>query len=241
VILELDLGNTRGKWRIVRGDEVVARGAADIADWLAGRVPEVWSGADRVRVASVRDAALDLALLAALRPLGAPVQQARSQAYCAGVTNAYADVARLGVDRWLAMLSAYNEFRVPVLVAQAGSALTLDLVDGVGLHRGGYIIPGARLMAQALLGSTDRVRFEPTTALESLAPGAVTDACVHNGIALAMVGAVRLALQQARTSMGAVRLVVAGGDAEALLRLMPGEPCEARPDLVLDGLRWALP
>lgn len=241
MILELDLGNTRGKWRIVRGDTVSARGAGDIGGWLAGRVPDAWRGVAQVRIASVREAALEQGLADVLQSLGAAARFARPQAQCAGVTNAYADVARLGVDRWLAMLAAHNEFREPVLIVQAGSALTLDLVDGAGAHRGGYIIPGARLMAQVLLGSTDRVRFDNASPLESLAPGTITDACVHHGIALALVGAVRLGLQQARGLVGAVRPVVAGGDAQALLELMPDEPCEVRPDLVLDGLHWALP
>lgn len=241
MILELDLGNTRGKWRIVAGADIVARGAGDIDPWLAGAIPREWSGVQRVRIASVRDPALEQALLAVLDGLHAPVLFARPQAACAGVTNAYTQIERLGVDRWLAMLAAYNEFRSAVLILQAGSALTLDLVDGQGLHRGGYIIPGARLMAQALLSSTDRVRFEPAGMLASTAPGCVTDACVQNGIALALVGAARLGLAQARAALGSVGLVTAGGDAEALHKLLAEDGFSWRPYLVLDGLRWALP
>jgi len=241
VILELDLGNTRGKWRIVAGADIVARGVGDIDVWVTGAIPREWSGVQRVRIASVRDPALEQALQAVLAGLNAPVQFARPQAACAGVTNAYKQIERLGVDRWLAMLAAYNEFRSAVLILQAGSALTLDLVDGQGLHRGGYIIPGARLMAQALLSSTDRVRFEQAGMLASTAPGCVTDACVQNGIALALVGAAQLGLAQARVTLGSVRLVTAGGDAEALHKLLAEDGLSWRPDLVLDGLRWALP
>lgn len=240
MILELDLGNTRGKWRIVAGAETVDRGVGEVAAWRSGDLP-AWRGISRVRIASVLGEAAESELAAALGVLGVPVEFARSTQSCGGVTSAYAEPQRLGVDRWLAMLSAYREFRRAVLVVDAGSALTIDLIDASGRHQGGYIIPGARLMAEVLLRSTGRVRFESAHALRSTSPGEITDECVHNGIALALVGAVRLALVQARAAVGEVILVLAGGDAEDLSVLLVGEEIYLRPDLVLDGLRWTLP
>ena len=246
MILELDLGNTRGKWRIVAGAQVLDRGIGEVAAWSAGSFPAAWCDVSRVRVGSVLGDAAEQSLLQALAALKVPVAFARSTAECAGVRNVYAESQQLGVDRWLAMLAAHQEFRRATLVVDAGSALTLDLVGATGQHRGGYIIPGARLMADTLLRSTDRVRFAGNDAPSSTAPGLNTGECVFNGITLALSGAVRLGFEQARASLGDVVLVLAGGDAEAIAAVLSasfieGENLYCRPDLVLEGLRWALP
>jgi type III pantothenate kinase len=246
VILELDLGNTRGKWRIVAGADVVDRGAGEVAVWSGGDFPASWRDVSRVRIGSVLGETAEQALLTALSALGVSVAFARSSAECAGVRNAYVEPQKLGVDRWLAMLAAHREFRRAVLVVDVGSALTLDLVDAAGLHRGGYIIPGARLMADALLQSTDRVRFAASDAPRSIALGVNTGDCVFNGINLALVGAVQLGFEQAQAALGDVLLVLAGGDAGVVeassSRLfVEGDNFHRRPDLVLDGLGWALP
>lgn len=247
MILELDLGNTRGKWRMLDGEQCIARGAGIVADWIAGELPAEWAGITRVRAASVLAAAVGAELAVAIeRRLAVPVNFAHAAAEAAGVRNAYASPSSLGVDRWLGVVAAYREFRRPVMVVSAGTALTIDWVDAGGGHGGGYIIPGARLMAEALLRSTDRVRFDRTRAnglpmLISTQPGRQTDDCVYNGIALALAGAVRLAVTQARAEVGDIVLVLAGGDADALSDLLKGEEVHSRPDLVLDGLRLVLP
>ena len=64
----------------------------------------------------------------------------------------------LGVDRWLALVAAWNMVRQPAVVADLGTAATLDFVAGDGRHVGGYIVPGPGLMAKALARDTARVR-----------------------------------------------------------------------------------
>ena len=49
----------------------------------------------------------------------------------------------LGVDRFLAMLAALERFpNSPLLVIDAGSAVTFDVIDAKGMHQGGLIMPG---------------------------------------------------------------------------------------------------
>src|SRR5205085_7856667 len=59
---------------------------------------------------------------------------------------------KAGIDR-LFNAVAVNSRRRPnaaAVVVDAGSAVTVDLVDEHGVFRGGAILPGLRLMAQAL-------------------------------------------------------------------------------------------
>lgn len=215
--------------------------------WLAGDLPAAWQGAvTRVRGASVLGDAPEQALAEALTTaLQLPVVWARSSASCAGVSNAYATPGRLGVDRWLALIAAYRQCLSAVLVVDIGSALTIDLVDGAGLHRGGYIMPGPRLMADALLRATDRVRFAPNEDLTVPEPGIDTATCVNNGISAALTGAVVLAHGRGQTLLGTpLTTLVAGGYAASLAQHLAGAGIgdwHLRPELVLDGLRWVLP
>ncbi|NNE38037.1 MAG: type III pantothenate kinase, partial [Gammaproteobacteria bacterium] len=56
-----------------------------------------------------------------------------------GVTNGYKYVDQLGVDRWMAIIAAWNIVQNNVMVVDIGSAMTIDLVNKEGVHLGGYI------------------------------------------------------------------------------------------------------
>ena len=248
MILEIDIGNTRAKWRLLgEGNVVAARGGGEISEWLRSGLPREWRrNLARVRAASVVATELELKLADKIRDsLGLEAEFARSSAQKAGLINAYSDPQSLGVDRWLALLAAYKQVNSAVLVVDVGSALTIDLADRQGAHRGGYIIPGPRLMQEALLRDTDRVRFEARESLSHLAFGSDTADCVAGGIVAAQVGAVLVAMQIARAAVGdEVRLFVTGGwGAEVGGRLQDVGAADfvVVPELVLDGLRWALP
>lgn len=248
MILELDLGNTRAKWRILNSSaDIIARGVDDISVWLDGDFPTIWS-ADirRVRIASVLSLETETRLVSKIRSaLSLIPEVARSSLHCVGVTNAYAAPERLGVDRWLALIAAYKKTESAVMVVDVGTALKVDVADEAGRHLGGYIIPGAVLMECALFEGTDRVRFESGARLESVAFGADTRSCVQGGITAALMGAVLVAVEQCRSLMGVAPLIcVTGGLGLQIRDCLEAAGikdicCES--DLVLDGLRWALP
>lgn len=64
-----------------------------------------------------------------------PLHFIKSTASAAGVTNGYDFPERLGVDRWLAVIAAYNIFKTDVCVFDCGTAITLDLVRANGLYQ----------------------------------------------------------------------------------------------------------
>lgn len=256
-VLQLDLGNSRLKWRLIergsdspgesaRGagagetaarpaltDEVLSRGACAPQDdaWLHQPVTVA-----AVQVASVAGDATEAALAARVRDrFGVEPWFARTAARSGDLVNSYGEPQRMGVDRWLAMVAARARCGERLCVVDAGSALTIDLVAADGRHEGGYIIPGTALMARSLLADTDRVRFEEGAA-DSLSPGRSTAACVHSGIALAQAGALRLALAEASATGAAPRVVASGGGGAALLALAGLEDAEYREDLVFEGL-----
>lgn len=229
MILQLDVGNTRLKWRLLDGSEFVERGALvrggmDLPR-LAHEPKQVW-------VASVAGEELEIVLRQRITDAwGVEPWFARSSAASCGVHNSYDHPARMGVDRWLAMLAAWNATPGPVCVVDAGSALTIDFVADSGAHLGGYILPGMDSMERALLSDTDRVRFTDA-ARDCLQPGRSTEAAVFNGLLLSQAGAVALALNR---MANAGEIYYSGGNGAALQAAVDRGGMFA-PELVLDGL-----
>jgi type III pantothenate kinase len=147
----------------------------------------------------------------------------------------------LGVDRWLAMLAARAETRGPVCVIQAGTAVTFDAVDAAGRHLGGLIIPGLRLMAEALERNTGRIG--PTAGDIAHARGlgmlgVSTDEGVGKGALLAIAAALDRAVAAVGAALGVAPTVLStGGDAERLEAWLE-TPVRFSADLVLAGLAY---
>ena len=61
---------------------------------------------------------------------------------------------KVGVDRVVAAAAAHDVVGDAVVVADFGTAVTIDLVDANGVFQGGVICPGFEISAQALADST---------------------------------------------------------------------------------------
>ena len=232
-----DLGNSRFKGAPLLADgrvgEVIAwphGGEAFAADDIA-RLP---SG-EVAWLASVASPDLRERVLRALDGRFGRVVMARTQARCAGVAIAYARPERFGVDRFLALLGA-REPGVPVLVAGVGTALTIDLLDGEGRHRGGRIAASPTTMREALHQRAAQLPAEGGDYREFADD---TDDALASGCDGAAVALVERSLREAARLLGREpRLLVHGGGAGPLLPLLPA--ARERPRLVLEGLAaWA--
>ncbi len=232
--LQLDVGNSSVKWRLVRRGQICDRGSYQRNNQSAqAKLLNCTDTLDYIWIASVAAPAAEVELAGLLEgQWGIAPWFARTQACTGSLSNSYEDPGRMGVDRWLAMLGAREREQGRLCVIDAGSALTIDIVSASGRHEGGYIIPGAALMERALLLDTDRVRFDEEVGY-ALAPGTSTAAAVRHGIALAQAGAVALALDQAGSEPMA--LLFCGGAGEALMQLV-NRGGQWLPDLVFEGL-----
>lgn len=251
MILEIDVGNTRAKWRVVdalgqAGDrghwahsKMALPAAAELDDMLG------CSRCRRARVGSVAGAALNQRLQGWAVTRKLDMQFAQASVACAGVSNSYDQPARMGVDRWLAMLAAFNRYGGNLCVIDCGTALTFDVVSAAGKHIGGLIMPGVRLQQNALGEHTDKVIFSKQPTAGELRLGTDTPGCVHNGSKFMLVGAIHEVLSYVEQQVGAdVQCVISGGDAALLLPLLRPllqESVIEASDIVLDGLQYAVP
>ena len=134
------------------------------------------------------------------------------------------------IDRWLASMAAYQKDSRAVLVVDAGSAISIDLVGPQGEPLGGYITPGLALMHEALWKGTDKVQVKGEDPLNMLVPGVCTHDAVNRGCLLAAVAMIEKLASQYPAS-----IVITGGDAKALVEAI-SLPSDHQPDLVLEGL-----
>jgi type III pantothenate kinase len=238
-ILELDVGNTRAKWRLLGEDPSwCVRGVCTVPDLQGLELGDV--DLLQVRVSSVRSRDFNSELgKSLLLTLGVRPQFARASAECLGVINLYTEPEKLGVDRWLAMLAAFDKVCGACLVIDAGSAITLDAIDVNGQHLGGYIVPGLAMQARSLLAGTDILAPEELR-FGGLAMGCSTQAAIENGVLSMVIAWILSAMRRATNNPV---LFVTGGDASVLSAALKsqGMAHECAPELVLDGLALVFP
>ena len=239
--LLLDIGNTRIKWAFADGSSLRDPGAVVHADGHDAAIDAVVGSlrpgvreAVAVCVAGARLAdELGTRLAAAC---GADLRLIAATAHAAGVSNGYEDCTQLGADRWAAIVGGWHHAVGPVVVVDAGTAVTIDLVAAGGHHRGGLILPGLHLMATGLgAGTADIAGF----AARGPGPGGEdwfgrsTAEAVARGARFAISAAVQRAVAEFPDE-GSPALILTGGDAPDLLDELPA--AEHRPLLVLEGL-----
>lgn len=152
----------------------------------------------------------------------------------------------LGIDRALVAWRAWQQQGAAVLVADAGTALSLTLVNAEGRFAGGRLSAGVALQLRSLAGATAALPLLPSTpiedatALEPLWPQP-TDAAMRQGCLRAVAAAIVQGWRE-RPDQGngrcASRLWLTGGDAEALAPWLTRQqvPLALAPNLALEGL-----
>ena len=230
--LHVDVGNTRLKWRIIQGGRVLTREIGSI-DLFEQRVnQQIFS---KALISSVASDELNARIADNLAC--ADVQNvfwAKTSADFGRIKNAYKDYGRLGVDRWLAIIAAYQAKQSDLLVFDFGTALTVDIVESSGEHKGGYIVPGAHLCRTALLNKA-AFGFLERDMEPSDSPGNNTELCIEHGIYAMQKSFVNSILSR----YPLFKSVVTGGGFHFVESVFAGVDYVFEPDLVLDGLLLA--
>ncbi|WP_157981353.1 type III pantothenate kinase [Aliidiomarina sanyensis] len=243
--LVLEFGNTRWKLGSVdREYQVTLVGSghdlAQLTDLILHVAPTF------VGVASVAPPQTVLDLRHALADSGVELLEA-SPEQGFGITLCYVDPSRLGVDRWLTLLAARyhgaNQAAQSHAIIDAGTAVTLDVLNANGHHRGGWIAPGFRLMQESLIQKSTRLRVSDNVPDAILGEG--TEAAIHLGCQASLQGFAHTAIQSAEEALGSPPdcLWFTGGDSGLInkkaLQIAAKTQVIERPNLVLEGLaQW---
>jgi type III pantothenate kinase len=147
---------------------------------------------------------------------------------------------KAGIDRLLNAV-AVNTRRppnTPAVIVDAGSAVPVDYLNEHGVFRGGAILPGWRLMAQAL---HDYTALLPLVEVgeEVPVPATSTVPAMQAGIFAALLGGIReliCRLQKLAPEDTHLHVFLGGGDAELLAAYLPYRT-HPWPLMTLEGLR----
>lgn len=122
-----------------------------------------------------------------------------------------------GVDRLLNAVAAFEHVKQACIVVDAGTAVTVDFIDGEGTFHGGAIAPGARMQLRSLHEHTSALPEVDFTPMDSEAFGKSTAQAMLRGVHHGIVGMVRRLVEVYSESYGAYPTVIAtGGDAQML-------------------------
>ncbi|MEZ2903635.1 type III pantothenate kinase [Acinetobacter terrestris] len=233
--LWLDIGNTRLKYWITENDQIIEQ-AAELhlqspAELLLGLIQHFKSlGLQQVGVSSVQDKKNNERIQKILKFLDVPVSFAKVHAEYAGLRCAYEDTSKFGIDRWLQMLAVVHDPKQKYCVISCGTALTIDLTDGMQ-HLGGYILPNLYLQRDSLIQNTKGIKI-PDAIFNELTPGRNTMDAVHHGILLSLVSTIEKVLDKYPS-----QLILTGGDAPLFANYLTQYQPQIEPDLLLKGLQ----
>jgi len=144
----------------------------------------------------------------------------------------------LGNDRVAAAAGAACLYpQQGALVVDAGTAVTIDVLDDKGCFRGGNIAPGLSLRFSSLHDFTERLPLvEPAGDVDDF--GVDTVSAIRCGVEGGMASEVAFAYARASESYGCHRIILTGNDGHVLWKILSdrGLPVELYPNLVGLGL-----
>lgn len=242
--LALDVGNTRLKWALYdapcAGARLLAHGAQFLenieklseGDWADLPAPSWVMGCVVAGDAVKRRVEEQLELWDVVP------RWVVSSSEEAGVVNGYDHPARLGTDRWVAMIGARQRLLSqgpprPCVVVMVGTAVTVEAIDVGGRFLGGIILPGHGIMLRALESGTAGLHV-PTGEVRDF-PTNTSDALTSGGT-FAIAGAVQRMVENLQRHSGDAPVCYMTGGAGWKMAPSMSTPVELVETLIFDGL-----
>jgi type III pantothenate kinase len=235
--LLIDVGNTRLKWAVAKGNRPIRVGGEittkeTTADWIASLARKY------------RD---NPAVLASVVPHLTPVfcrvfkrqfHSVTAESPALGLDFDYPNPAEIGADRIAAAVAAHADASFPAIIVACGTATAFTVLDAKGRLCGGVIAPGLQTQLAALLGATAQL---PPTKLQQprSALAKSTQDAIRAGVILNFQGGVKEIIHQLSQALPGRKkphIILTGGNAPYLTGSL-ALPHTLRPLLVFEGLR----
>ena len=234
MFLTVNIGNTNISFGVFDGDRIANHGRVPIkeAPSLTTHIGD--ARFNRIGVASVAPSLTDRVIAMLAIHYNSPVLlTGRDLPY--GMETQYDDPATLGADRLLNAIAAFARTNAATIVADVGTAITVDLVSERGTFCGGTIAPGPDTMLRSLY---DRTELLPDVDLQE-APSPVghsTEEAARSGVFWGTVGMVERLVQKITAERSEpARVLVTGGNGEWVAREL-SVTAEFVPALTLEGI-----
>ena len=248
MLLTIDVGNTNMVFSVFDGETL--KGSFRLTT-VAGRTSDelgmdIWNQLSRLRIGPED---LEDVIISSVVP---PVMAALTDALVRylGKTPIVVDVdvdpglpygvesnEHLGTDRSVACVAAIHKYGAPLILADMGTATTVDAISRSGAYMGGCITAGARISIEALFRKTALLPHVDLALPEKVLSGTAVGQ-IQAGAVLGYIGAMERLITQAREEIdepeaivvatgGLAPVIAAGTD---LIDVVDGQ-------LIPDGLR----
>jgi type III pantothenate kinase len=229
-IIAVDIGNTNisvglfldGKEDFIR--TISGRSEAELRECLVGawaKIPVLGSSKERKRdgiivVSSVKPAWTDMVRQIADEDLGENISVI-GEDIPLPISTWLEEPGKVGTDRIVAAAAAYDVVEDAVVVADFGTAVTIDLVDEHGVFLGGVICPGFEISAQALKDNT--AQLPKVTVHRPEAPfGKNTADAINCGLYYSIIGGMEEIIRRYAEQIGRWPQTIITGSAAAMIK-----------------------
>jgi type III pantothenate kinase len=228
-IIAVDIGNTNiavglfleGKEDFIRS--IPGESEAELRDCLIDawrKIPVLESSKEKKRngvivVSSVKPVWTDRVRQIAQEDLGEKIRVIGADIPLP-ITVWLDDPRKVGTDRVVAAAAAYDVVEDAVVVADFGTAVTIDLVDQHGVFQGGVICPGFEISAQALKDHT--AQLPKITVHRPSGPyGKNTADAINSGLYYSIIGAMEEIIRRYAEEIGRwPQTIITGSGAEII-------------------------
>ena len=133
--------------------------------------------------------------------------------------------SKVGQDRLINALAAYQEYKTSLIVIDCGTATTLDVVTAEGVFEGGVICPGLLISAEVLFSKAAQL-FQVNLEIPENLIGKNTTDSVKSGLIYGYGGMIdslinKLAKEILKMDQPYPTVVITGGLANKLLPILP--------------------
>ncbi len=151
------------------------------------------------------------------------------------IKNLYQSPESLGVDRIASAVGAFSLFKnCPCLIIDAGTAITIDILNGNGEYLGGAISPGIETRFKALHHFTGKLPQLEKSNFVSY-PGKTTVESIQTGVVLGVINEIEKYINDFLEKYPEGKTIITGGDSLYLVKFIK-KTIFAEPDLVVKGL-----
>ncbi len=240
--LLIDIGNSRVKWTLFGGEGIRQSQSLENSKWQSQVRNNRWLAElkDNHPIASIVFACVgNKQLVSELTHLAENEAIKITQVETAGqwqeLKNAYTNYAQMGVDRWLAMMAAWENCHCASMVIDCGTAITIDAIAKNGSHLGGHIVAGLSLQKSKLLEKTTKVNAELSQQNTLMELASNTSDAVNFGTLQLVVDYLNNSWDRFQKQFPNAELFITGGDGELVSKLLDYRDNFHR-DLVLEGI-----
>jgi len=241
--LLVDIGNSRVKWRHFSGSVSKTSQALENQQWKQALECNNWTVVDgnkqpihHIIYSCVGNDELVAVIEKFATEASISTQRIQTTAVWNDLVNSYSDPSQMGVDRWLAMIAAWNRCQSACLIIDCGTAITVDAIDNDGQHLGGHIVAGLALQKSTLLTQTAKINAEQLHNNNHFEFGRNTSDAVNFGCLRLVLDYLDNSWLRFLNNNVQAKLFITGGDGEKVSELLDYKN-NFHQDLVLEGIR----